>query len=265
MDGRLSSFHFLTMMDNAAIHTSFIIDFWKKTDPYKAALNNYPTLWICLPSSLWFPLTCSSLLCISYELGVGLKELMRFRLMFLAGELHGWSCVYLVLLYSRRGWLWDSPTLSDASFDPLVKGAMLGLSIASSPIIKASAVIHGMIFWYPVNVRFTVLFEPALAVSLEFATLWCLNSFDIYWLTFFCKEELSSTGDQLEFLLWRRDKCIFLSFNYQFPEDRVGVITALITGWEGRRQVGRTLCSRRQGSHRLLPDPLISYMGMLIF
>lgn len=50
-----------------------------------------------------------------------------------------------------------------------------------------------------------------------------------------------------------------MSFNYQFPEDRVGVITALITGWEGRRQVGRTLCSRRQGSHRLLPDPLISY------
>lgn len=52
-----------------------------------------------------------------------------------------------------------------------------------------------------------------------------------------------------------------MSFNYQFPEDRVGVIATIITGWEGRGQVGRSPCSCSQGNHRLLPDPLVSQDG----
>lgn len=52
-----------------------------------------------------------------------------------------------------------------------------------------------------------------------------------------------------------------MSFNYQFPEDRIDVITAVITGWEGRGQIGRDPGSCSQGNHRLFSDPLVSQDG----
>ena len=52
-----------------------------------------------------------------------------------------------------------------------------------------------------------------------------------------------------------------MSFNYQFPEDRIDVITAVITGWEGKGQVGRDPRSCSQGNHRLFSDLLVSQDG----
>ena len=94
----LSCFHFfffffLAIMNNTPIHTSSSIDFWKKTNPNKAVPYSNLVLWFYLISSLWFHLTYSSLLCISYKLRVGFKELMRFKVNVFGGELHGWSCV----------------------------------------------------------------------------------------------------------------------------------------------------------------------------